>query len=98
MENDYVSRMTEKAEYWNDKLHYIRSSRYELWNSDYMEFLIKKVWKIEKKVDILDFGCGNGYLAGLMMRMSMTDFRQHMYAKKVGRMTIRRVTGKPWKY
>ena len=67
LEYDYFSRMTETAEYWNDKLHYICNSRYELWNSDYIEFLVQKVWKIEKKLDILDFGCGNGYLAGLIM-------------------------------
>ena len=67
LENDYFSRMTERSEYWNDKLQYIRNSRYELWNLDYIEFLIQKVWKIEKKVDVLDFGCGNGYLAGLIM-------------------------------
>lgn len=64
---DYSSRMTETAQYWNDKLHYIHNSRLELWNLDYMEFLVQKVWKIEKKIDVLDFGCGNGYLAGLMM-------------------------------
>ena len=67
LEYNYLSRRTETEEYWNDKLQYIQNSRYELWNSDYMEFLIKKVWKIEKKVDVLDFGCGNGYLAGLIM-------------------------------
>jgi len=67
LENDYFSRMTERSEYWNDKLQYIQNSRYELWNSDYIEFLVQKVWKIKKKVDVLDFGCGNGFLAGLMM-------------------------------
>lgn len=64
---DYFSRMTETAEYWNEKLDYIHSSRIDLWNLDYMEFLIKKVWKIDKKINVLDFGCGNGYLAGAMM-------------------------------
>ena len=64
---EYCSRRTETAEYWNDQLQYIRDSRVELWNRDYMEFLIRKVWKIETKVDVLDFGCGNGYLAGLIM-------------------------------
>lgn len=64
---DYFSRMTESSEYWNEKLPYIKSSRIELWNLDYMEFLIKKVWKVKDRVDVLDFGCGNGYLAGLMM-------------------------------
>lgn len=67
LENDYFSRMTENAEYWNDKLRYMEDSRVELWNSDYMEFLIQKVWKVENKVDVLDVGCGNGYLAGLIM-------------------------------
>lgn len=64
---DYFSRMTETAEYWNGQIDYIQSSRVELWNLDYMEFLIDKVWKIKKKVNVLDFGCGNGYLAGAMM-------------------------------
>ena len=63
----YFSRKTASAEYWNEKLDYIRSSREYLWNRDYMEFLIQKVWKIDKSVNIIDFGCGNGYLAGLML-------------------------------
>ena len=67
IKNDYFSRRTETAEYWKDKLHYIHNSRFELWNLDYMEFLVHKVWKIEEKVDVLDLGCGNGYLAGLIM-------------------------------
>lgn len=64
---DYCSRLTDTAEYWNNQLHYINNSRVDLWNADYVEFLVKKVWKIEKKIDVLDFGCGNGYLAGLLM-------------------------------
>lgn len=67
LENVYFSRMTETGEYWDDKLTYIRNSRVDLWNMDYMEFLIKKVWKIKEAVDILDVGCGIGYLAGLLM-------------------------------
>ena len=67
LQYDYFSRMTETAKYWDDKLDYMDNSRYELWNLDYMEFLVRKVWKIETKVDVLDFGCGNGYLAGLIM-------------------------------
>ena len=67
LKSDYFSRMTETAGYWNGQIDYINSSRVELWNSDYMEFLIDKVWKIKNKVNVLDFGCGNGYLAGLMM-------------------------------
>ncbi len=67
IKNDYFSRMTETAAYWNDKLDYIQSSRVELWNADYMEFLVQKVWKIDRRIDVLDFGCGIGYLAELVM-------------------------------
>ena len=63
----YYSRKTASSEYWNEKLDYIRSSRENLWNRDYMEFLIQKVWNIRHAVNIIDFGCGNGYLAGLML-------------------------------
>ncbi len=67
LEQEYFSRMTESAEYWNQQLEYMRSSREQLWNSDYMQFLVQNVWKIEEKVDILDMGCGNGYLARLIL-------------------------------
>lgn len=67
LEATYYSRRTETEEYWNDKVDSIRHSRYELWNHDYMQFLIQNVWKINKKADVLDFGCGNGYLAGMLM-------------------------------
>lgn len=67
LEAVYYSRRTETEEYWNDKVDSVRHSRYELWNDDYMQFLIQKVWKIDRKVNVLDFGCGNGYLAGLLM-------------------------------
>lgn len=32
-----------------------------------MEFLITKVWKIDKPVKVLDCGCGFGFLGLLMM-------------------------------
>lgn len=67
IESEYYSRRTEGAQYWDNKLSYIYSSRVDLWNTDYMEFLIKQVWKLQKAADILDFGCGNGYLAEIMM-------------------------------
>ena len=37
-----------------------------MWNDDYMEFLIEKVWKINNPVDLIDFGCGIGFM-GLML-------------------------------
>lgn len=53
--------------YWNEKSEYLRQSRTGMWNDDYMEFLIKSVWKITSPVNIVDFGCGLGFLGSLIM-------------------------------
>lgn len=47
---------------WNSAVEYLKKSRTNWWNKDYMEFLIEKVWKIAKPVSIIDFGCGIGFL------------------------------------
>ena len=45
-------------------LHAIRTG----WcNSDYIEFLVEKVWKIKEPVKIVDFGCGFGYVGLLLL-------------------------------
>ncbi len=48
--------------YWDNKIDYLRSTRWLYYNDDYLEFLIQKVWKINKPVEIVDYGCGFGYL------------------------------------
>ncbi|MCL2773205.1 MAG: class I SAM-dependent methyltransferase [Oscillospiraceae bacterium] len=45
---------------WDVK--YLKESRAAMWNDDYMEFLIEKVWKINTPVNIVDFGCGVGFM------------------------------------
>ena len=57
---------------WNEKIDYLKTSRQYLWNDDYFEFLVEKVWKIEKPVNIIDFGCGYGYL-GMKMLPVLAD-------------------------
>lgn len=47
---------------WNQKLNYLKETRKHFWNDDYLEFLVKSVWKINKPIDVIDFGCGFGYL------------------------------------
>ena len=49
---------------WDAK--YLKASRTAMWNDDYMEFLIEKVWRIDKPVNVVDFGCGVGFM-GLML-------------------------------
>lgn len=53
--------------FWNDKLEFLRAIRTGWCNNDYIEFLVDKVWKIDKAVNIIDYGCGFGYIALLMM-------------------------------
>ena len=52
---------------WGLKKKYLHSTRQNLWNNDYFEFLVKCVWKINKPVRIIDFGCGYGYLAQMLL-------------------------------
>ncbi|MDD9267165.1 class I SAM-dependent methyltransferase [Paenibacillus sp. GCM10023248] len=48
--------------YWNSKIDYLSKTRSLYYNDDYLEFLVKCVWKITSPVRIIDFGCGYGYL------------------------------------
>lgn len=48
--------------YWDNKIDYLSKTRSLYYNDDYLEFLIKSVWKITSPVRIIDFGCGYGYL------------------------------------
>lgn len=64
---EYISRGTNGREYWNGKLGYLKNTRHEFWNEDYLEFLVKMVWKITEPVDIIDFGCGYGYLGTVLL-------------------------------
>ncbi|WP_458126493.1 class I SAM-dependent methyltransferase [Paenibacillus sp. Z3-2] len=48
--------------YWDDQIDYLKNTRWLYYNDDYLEFLVQRVWKIEKSVDIIDYGCGYGYL------------------------------------
>jgi len=54
---------------WGLKKEYLHSTRQNLWNDDYFEFLVKRVWKIDKPVKVIDFGCGYGYLAQMLMTL-----------------------------
>lgn len=55
--------------FWNEKLDFLKAIRTGWCNDDYMEFLIQKVWKIHKPVNVVDFGCGFGYVGLLLMPM-----------------------------
>ena len=52
---------------WDDKFDYLKLTRSLYLNIDYLQFLVEKVWKITTKVDVVDFGCGYGYLGLALM-------------------------------
>ena len=56
-----------KMNTWDDKFDYLKLTRSLYLNVDYLQFLVEKVWKITKKVDVVDFGCGYGYLGLVLM-------------------------------
>lgn len=47
-------------------MEYLKRTRSRLWNKDYFQFLIERVWKIKTPVRVLDCGCGYGAV-GLQM-------------------------------
>ncbi len=66
-EERYIASTAGTREFWEKKLEYLLRTRNGMWNDDYMEFLIKNVWKIDKPVKVLDCGCGYGFLGLLIM-------------------------------
>jgi ubiquinone/menaquinone biosynthesis C-methylase UbiE len=53
--------------FWNEKLNFLKAIRTGWCNDDYIEFLVEKVWKIKEAVNIIDFGCGFGYVGLLLL-------------------------------
>lgn len=50
--------------YWDTRVDYL-TSKHERdihFNDDYLEFLVKNVWKLNEAKHIADFGCGCGYM------------------------------------
>ena len=55
------------ANYWNDKVDWLKAVRAGWFNEDYIQFLVEKVWKIPKPVNVIDFGCGFGYVGLILL-------------------------------
>lgn len=66
-DEEYIPAKSGEKEYWEQRLNYLIASRKFFWNEDYLQFLTEKVWKIEEPVDILDCGCGFGYMGKLLL-------------------------------
>ena len=64
----YKEEKTDTDEFWDQKLSYLLRKQKINWNEDYFEFLLEKVWKIKEPIDILDLGCGYGYMGVLLLQ------------------------------
>lgn len=47
---------------WDDKAEYLLKTRKAMFNDDYLAFLVERVWKLDRPVSMIDFGCGLGFL------------------------------------
>lgn len=63
----YLLEGTDTEDFWDKHLEYLLRTRKTGWNPDYLQFLIRDVWKIEHPVNVLDCGCGYAYMALLFM-------------------------------
>lgn len=55
-------------ESWEDKFESLRASRVLTHNADYLEFLVSKVWRIDREpLKIAEFGCGYGRFASMLL-------------------------------
>lgn len=56
------------AESWEDRFESLRASRVLTHNADYLEFLVRKVWRIDRQPQkIAEFGCGYGRFASMLL-------------------------------
>lgn len=52
-----------EKEFWDAQIESTKNWKLFYFNDDYLEFLVKMVWKFDRPVKMLDCACGYGYLA-----------------------------------
>lgn len=62
LESEKLWRRFDAYGYWNQHADRTKLWKRLYWNDDYFTFLVKEVWRLHDPVNILDFGCGYGFL------------------------------------
>lgn len=65
----YIPRNTDDRTLWRNRGNIIKNDRMIFWNEDYLNFLIKEVWKITKPIDIIEFCCCDGDLGARLLNI-----------------------------
>lgn len=65
----YIPSQTAAKDFWNKRLSCLKRKSGSFWNIDYLQFLIEKVWCIAKPVNVLDCGCGYGFLGSVLLTL-----------------------------
>lgn len=55
--------------YWDDADEYLRQCFFLNHNEDYLEFLVRSVWKLNQACRLVEFGCGFGRIGLQLMRL-----------------------------
>ncbi|WP_349944646.1 helix-turn-helix domain-containing protein [Lacrimispora sp. BS-2] len=58
----YIPRNTDYRDNWNGKTNELYKNRKYFWNDDYLNFLLKNVWHVDRPVDVIELRCGEGCL------------------------------------
>jgi 2-polyprenyl-3-methyl-5-hydroxy-6-metoxy-1,4-benzoquinol methylase len=61
-QQEYIPSNTDNHDTSNGKENNLYKNRKYFWNDDYLEFLVRNVWKVESTIDVIDFRCCEGYL------------------------------------
>lgn len=54
-------------DYWKNRLECTKDWKMVFYNEDYLAFLVRDVWKLDRPMKILDCACGYGYLGLQLM-------------------------------
>ncbi|MCC3371666.1 class I SAM-dependent methyltransferase [Cohnella sp. REN36] len=57
---------------WDERIDYLRRTRGLYYNDDYLQFLVERVWLLDRPVNLIDYGCGYGYMGLKLLELLPT--------------------------